>query len=129
MLAFAFAFWKGDKPERTISMAMLAAWLASGFFTERQQLVGPSWGVLVVDIALLIAITAVSLATRRLWTAAAAGFQLINVLLHFALLIDLRISVYSYRLGLAIWSILAVLALLTGTVQVMRYDRQRAASG
>ena len=120
MLVWAFAFWKGELPERTICLAMVAAWIASPFFSERNNLEDPSFGVLVVDIALFVVIAAVSVSSRRLWTALAAGFQLVNVLLHVAMIIDLNISVYTYRLGLAVWSVMALLALLFGTVGVMR---------
>lgn len=126
MLVFAFAFWKGERTERTISLAMVFAYLASGAFSERNDLIGPSWGVMVVDIALFAVIATLSVTTRRTWTAAAAGFQLINILLHVAVLIDLRISVYTYRMGMAIWSFMAIGALLVGTLQVIARQRRQA---
>ena len=98
--------------ERIAVMAAFLAAAATPFAQDKPRLLEPQYGVLAVDAALLLALTAVALKSDRYWPLWAAGFQLLGVVIHIARIVDPIVLPHAYYRGLSIYSymVLAVLA-------------------
>ncbi len=96
------AAWKGGSTERIGAAIILVGWLLSELL-ESHKGKGPGPGVVIVDLAGLVAIGILSAKTRRLWTLFAFACQLNGVAAHFAELFT-RFGLFSYITDLGIWS-------------------------
>lgn len=113
------ALWRGGWPERWGAAAILATWFASPL-VQTSEILDPEWGVFWLDVAALAAFLVLLLASRRGWLAVASAAQLMAVSSHLAMLIDRRITMNTYLIGLAIWSLIILLALAIGTWRAHR---------
>ncbi len=119
----AFAVLRGGRVARAVAMANLGAWAASLLVENRSNWLDPQWGVLLVDLAFLAALLFYALRERPTWLLFAAAFQLLSVLTHVAILIDLGVHARAYLQGLAIWSYLVLLSLAIGSWRHWRDER------
>ena len=119
----ALALWKGDRPERMAGVVYALAWIASAAVQVES---GPQYGIFAVDVLFLIFNLWLGLRTGRLWALFAAAFQLLIVMTHVSMLIDLRIEQYGFFSAYFVWSYLILAALLVGTLQAMARRRPRA---
>lgn len=108
------ALWRGGWPERIVALLWAVGWLISRSVYNYDNWVDPQWSVLAVDAALLIAFVALAAITDRSWLLFAAAFQLLNVITHFAIIVDHSVRARAYVYGLIIWSYLVLLALAVG---------------
>ena len=118
LFAVGFAWWKGGGPERTVGLLFLAAFLAS-LATDSPAMVQYFKVELIataIDIVLLSALTLVARAANRRWTVVAAGLQLLILAAHAARAINIRQAAFVYMVMTAIWPILQILLLVTGTI-------------
>ena len=111
ILVCSLAMWRGDQPARWIGAAFLASWVGS-LLVNRHDPYNADYGILAIDVLTLMIFVWVSIRSRRLWTVIAAAFQMIIVASHIAVMIDLRVSLNTLRVSMAIWSygILACIA-------------------
>jgi hypothetical protein len=111
ILVCGVAMWRGDLAARWTGAAFLASWLGS-ILVNRRDAYHADYGILAVDVVTLAILVCISTRTRRVWTMIAAAFQAIIVASHIAVIIDLRVSLNTLRVGMAIWSygILACIA-------------------
>jgi hypothetical protein len=119
------AFKFGDFSARGIGGAFLGSWVGS-LLVDNHDAYNPGMAMLGVDGAALVCFVWVSLRSRRLWTVVASAFMAIIVASHVATMIDLRVTINTFRLSMAIWSygILACIAFGTWAAR-----RERRAAG
>lgn len=121
----AFAFFKGDEPERVAAGAFALALLASLLLQNDSQLTGPHWGLMAVDTVLLGVYAALAWKSRRSWPVWASALQALIVMSHVLTVIDLRppLAAFYAVINLANYGIL--LAIAIGTFGAWR-DRRAA---
>lgn len=123
VVVVAFAFLKGDEPERVGAGAYALGSLAALLVQNDSQLYGPQWGLMAVEAVVLAAYVGVAWKSRRSWPIWAGALQSVVVMSHVLTTTDVRppIAAYYAVINLASYGILLVLAL--GVVQAWR-DRQ-----
>jgi hypothetical protein len=121
ILICGLAMWRGDQAARWLGATDLASWLAS-LLVHRRDLYNAEYGILAIDIATLTIFVWVSIRTRRLWTIIASAFVAILVASHIATMIDLRVTINTLRVSMAVWSygVLACIAFGTWTAERQR---------
>ncbi len=114
ILVCAFALWKGGRAESIVAVAYMAAWLITLIVEDRWHWGNTQWNVLAVDIALTVLLAWLAMTTGLNWLLFAAGFQLLGVVTHIAVIVDPGFLAKTYIWGLIIWSYLAISALAVG---------------
>ncbi len=125
-LVGAFAFLKGDEPERIGAGAFLLGVFATLLIHNGGALRGVQWGVLTVDLVFLGVCAALAWKSRRSWPVWASAFQLVVVMSHLLVLVDLRpaMAAFYFVINLAGYGVLASIAV--GTWQAWRDRRVEA---
>lgn len=90
VLVVAFAFVKGDEPERLGAGAYALVFLAITVIKEGASLSLPRWGVMGIAIVLLVAFMGVAWHSRRAWPVWAASFQALIVTCHVLIAAHIR---------------------------------------
>lgn len=126
ILVCGLAMWRGDQPARWTGAAFLASWLGSMAVYQRDPY-SADYGILAVDIATLVVFVWISMRTRRIWTLIASAFATIIVASHIATMIDLRLSISTFLVSMAMWSY-GVLACIAFGTWAGRRERRRARS-
>lgn len=123
VIVVAFAFLKGDEPERVGAGAYALGSLAALLVQNDSQLYGPQWGLMVVEAVVLAAYVGVAWKSRRSWPIWVSGLQAVIVMSHVLTTTDVRppIAAFYAVINLASYGILLVLAL--GVLQAWR-DRR-----
>ena len=123
-------WWRGDRPERTGVLLVLANFVASGmvdqYFWGRV-----TWGVMTADGLLFAAFYQLALRWPRWWVRAAAAFALLGFLSHFAAMLDASILWRAYVTLRWLISAGILLALVAGAVEApmaRRYQLWRTRS-
>jgi hypothetical protein len=90
----------------------------------RRDAYNADYGMLAVDALTLVVFVWISVRTRRIWTVVASAFMAIIVASHVAVIIDLRVTVGTLLIGMAMWSygVLACIAFGTWTSWRERHD-------
>jgi len=109
----AFAFLRGDEPERVGAGAFALGLLASLLVQDDSQLYGPQWGLFVIDVILLTVYIALAWKSRRSWPVWASGLQALSVMTHVLTIVDPRPpgAAFYAVVNLASYGILLALAL------------------
>lgn len=89
LLVVAFAFLKGDEPERIASAAFVLIVLV-GIVTPGGGGSGAKWGSIARDLLLLVVFSGLAWHSRRTWLFWASAFQSLIVTGHVLVLADLR---------------------------------------
>lgn len=116
MVAVAtFAFLKGDDPERIGAGAYLLAWFASLLTQGDGKLYDVQWGMFAIDVAVLAVFGGIAWKSHRAWPIWATALQLLVVMSHVMIMIDLRTPIASFYavLNLAGYAILICIAIGT----------------
>jgi hypothetical protein len=113
----------GDFSARRIGAAFLGSWLGSLLLVDVQDTYSTGVAMLAIDGATLVYFVWISLRSRRLWTAVASAFMAIIVASHVATTIDLRVTINTFRLSMAIWSYGILLCVAFGTFAAWRERR------
>ena len=123
VVVVAFAFLKGDEPERVGGGAYAIGALATLLVQDDSRLYGAQWPLILVETAMLIAYVALAWKSRRSWPIWAAALQSVVVMCHILPAVDLRppLAAFYAVINLASYGILLVLAL--GVLQAWR-DRR-----
>jgi hypothetical protein len=119
LLICGWALWRGEKPERLAAAAMVAAWIGTSFVLDR-RFKDIQWATLGVDFALLVVLIGLSLTYRRRWLLGAAGFHLLGVATHGAMIIDPRVQATPYIVALGVWSVATMACLGVGMTTLTR---------
>ena len=123
VVVVAFAFLKGDEPERVGGGAYALGTLASILVPDDSRLYGLQWGMTIVDVIMLGVYVTLAWKSRRSWPVWASALQSLAVMTHVLMVIDLRLPLAAFLavINLAAWGIL--LALAIGVVHAWR-DRR-----
>lgn len=117
----------GDYSARRIGAAVLVAWLGSQLL-DSSNAYKTDLAMLALDAATLVYFVWISIRSRRLWTVIASAFMAIIVASHVATTIDLRVTIDTFKVSMAIWSYGILLCLVFGTWAGWRERRRSAAS-
>ncbi|KRA56158.1 hypothetical protein ASD79_17510 [Caulobacter sp. Root655] len=117
----------GDYSARRIGVAVLVAWLGSQLL-DSNNAYKTDLAMLALDAATLVYFVWISIRSRRLWTVVASAFMAIIVASHVATTIDLRVTIDTFKVSMAIWSYGILLCLVFGTWAGWRERRRAAAS-
>jgi predicted anti-sigma-YlaC factor YlaD len=117
----------GDYSARRIGAAVLVAWLGSQLL-DSSNAYKTDLAMLALDAATLVYFVWISIRSRRLWTVIASAFMAIIVASHVATTIDLRVTIDTFKVSMAIWSYGILLCLVFGTWAGWRERRRAAAS-
>jgi hypothetical protein len=90
VLVVAFAFVKGDEPERIGSAAFVLVTLATTLSLDDSGVNGPLWGRMALDMVLLAVFVGLAWHSRRAWPVWASGFQTLIVTGHILVAANLR---------------------------------------
>lgn len=123
VIVVAFAFLKGDEPERVGAGVYALGSLATLLVQNDSQLYGPQWGLMVIEAVVLAAYAGVAWKSRRSWPIWASALQAVVVMSHVLPTMDIRppIAAFYAVVNLASYAILLVLAV--GVLQAWR-DRR-----
>lgn len=110
-----FAFLKGDEPERIGAGAYLLGWFASLLVQTDGELYDMQWAMFALDFIMLVIFGALAWKAQRAWPIWACALQLLAVMSHLMILVDLRTPVASFYTVLNIASYGILLALAIGT--------------
>ncbi|MGZ9114342.1 MAG: hypothetical protein ACXW3K_06940 [Brevundimonas sp.] len=125
LVVIAFAFLKGDEPERVGAGAFALGLLASLLLQNDSQLSGPQWGLMIVDTVMLGVYAALAWKCRRSWPVWVGALQALIIMSHVLTVVDLRppLAAFYAVVNLASYGIL--LAIAAGTFLAWR-DRRTA---
>ncbi len=115
VVVVAFAFLKGDEPERIGGGAYVLAWFASLLIQGDGAGNSAQWGLTSVDFVLMAVFAGLSWKSRRAWPVWAAGLQSLIVMSHLLTLIDIRPPLMAFYavVNLSSYGILLVIAIGT----------------
>ena len=110
-----FAFLKGDETERVGAAAYMLAWFASLLTQGDGNLYDVQWGMFAIDVIVLFVLGALAWRSGRTWPIWATALQLLVVMSHIMIMIDLRTPIASFYavLNLAGYGILLCIAIGT----------------
>jgi hypothetical protein len=111
----AFAFLKGDEPERIGAGAYILGFLASLLVQDTGQLYGTNWFLMAIDIAMLAVLAGLAWKTERAWPVWACALQSVIVLSHLMTIIDIRppLSAFYAVINMASYGLLVTIAVGT----------------
>lgn len=111
----AFAFLKGDEPERVAAGAYVLGWFASLLAQDDANLHSVQWGVFAIDVVMLVVLGALVWKSRRVWPVWAAACQLMVVTSHVMSVVDLRpaLAAFVTVVNMAGYGVLVALAVGT----------------
>lgn len=127
ILVCGAAFFKGGIEERVTAAALLLSVGVTVLLRDR------SWSHLqvagfVMDVLVLVVLVAISLKSPKYWPMAAAGFQLLAVLIHVAKMIDPSVQDWAYITAIVIFTYLMIGALGVGVWNTWRKDVEQRRS-
>jgi hypothetical protein len=85
-----FALWKGDEPERAGAIAYAVAWIAAMLLQSGGGYYAIQPAIFAIDVIMLGVFVWISYKAKRAWSVWATAFQLIAVLGHIVLWLDMR---------------------------------------
>ncbi len=114
VLICGLAMWRGDVAARWTGAVSLANWLGS-LLAYRRDAYNADYGILAIDVATLIVFVWISVRTRRIWTVVASAFLTIIVASQVAVVIDLRVTLGTLLISMAVWSYGVLACIAFGT--------------
>lgn len=111
----AFAFLKGDEPERIGAGAYLLAWFASLVVQGDFSFYDAPWALFGIDVVILGVFCGLSWKSRHAWPLWAAALQLLPVMGHIMMRVDLRPPASAFYAVMNLASIGILVALGVGT--------------
>ena len=114
-LVIAFAFLKGDEPERMGGAAYALGFLANTMIKGNASLSLPRWGVMGIEIVLLCVFLGLVWQSRRAWPVWVASFQALVVTCHILVAANLRPSPIAVAAVINLSNYGLLIALAVGT--------------
>ena len=125
LLVVAFAFLKGDDPERIAAGGYVLSWFASLLIQSDGSVRGTQWGLMAIDAVMLAVFIALAWKSERAWPVWAAAFQSLTVMSHILTLVDIRPPVSAFYAVINLASIGILCTIAVGTFWAWQ-DRQAA---
>ncbi|MDQ3124613.1 MAG: hypothetical protein M3Q74_03315 [Pseudomonadota bacterium] len=115
VIVAAFAFFKGDEPERVAAAAYVLGFFASLLIQGDGALQGTQWGLLAIDAVMLAVFAGLSWKSYRAWPVWASALQSLTVMSHLLTLVDIRPpgSAFITVINMASYGILLTIAIGT----------------
>jgi len=126
VITVVFAFWKGDEPERLGAAAYAMASLATMMIRGDAMPNTPRWGMMGIELVLLVVFVGLAWHSRRGWPVWAASFQALIVTCHALIAANLRppVNAAATVINMSNYGLLATLAIGT----FWAWQERRAAS-
>jgi hypothetical protein len=125
-----FAWFRGGVTERRVATALMIAVLATiAGPLVGSKFQGPNWGVIVVDVVLLVVLVVIARHSTRFWPIWAAASQLGGCLAHLPAIMNPAIPKHLYGATQPFWIWPLMASLLIGTIATHRYRRAWDKSG
>lgn len=115
VLVVAFAFLKGDEPERIGAGAYMLALFASVLIQEKGALSGTQWGLMSIDFVMLAVYGGLAWKSRRSWPVWVCALQALIVMSHLLTLVDIRPPLAAFYAVINLASYGVLLSLAVGT--------------
>lgn len=117
ILSCGYAWRMGGEPERAGAIIILVgavlSYPAAILFGHRWHT--PEYGILIVDLAALVALLAIALRSDRYWPLFGAAFQLIAVITHLAMIVSPTLLPRAYSLAQPFWAYPLLVSLILGS--------------
>ena len=110
----AYALWRGGGPERLAAALILSDWLTSPFLQSHDAFHHAQIAIFALDALLAAALVTIALRANRYWPLWAAAFQILEILIHVAMLVDHHVRPRAYFIGMEVTSYLILMALVVG---------------
>lgn len=124
LTAAGLAYWRGGQVEKRAATACLLASFLSPLAQNQRDWVSPQWAMFAVDAAFLAVLIWLAVTSRRIWPLFAAGFEMVGVVVHLAIVVDHQVRALTYHRGLVIFSYLVLIALAVGAVTTPQDERR-----
>lgn len=111
----AFAFLKGDEPERLGAGVFMLGFFASQLLQDLTLLEGARWGMMAIDVVMLIAFSALAWKSGRAWPVWVCALQSLIVMSHITTILDLRPPINAFVAVVNLSSYGILLAIVVGT--------------
>jgi len=115
VLVTAFAFLKGDEPERVGAGAYMLGLFASQLVQDKTAIHGTQWGLMAIDAVFLAVCIGLAWKSRRAWPVWVCALQSLIVMSHLLTLIDLRPSIGAFFAVINLASYGVLVAIAVGT--------------
>lgn len=115
VIVVAFAFLKGDEPEKIGGATYVLAWFASMLVQDDTRLYGVQWGMFAIDTVVLVVYGALAWKSRRAWPVWACALQLLAIMSHVMSFVDLRPPAASFYTVINLSQYGVLLAMAVGT--------------
>lgn len=119
----AFAFLKGDEPERIGGGAYVLAWFASLLIQDDGSGSFGPLGLMSVDVILLVVFAGLSWKSRRAWPVWASALQSLIVMSHLLMVVDIRPPLMAFYAVINLTSYGILLTLAIGTFRAWQERR------
>lgn len=115
VVVVAFAFLKGDEPERIGAGVYVLAWFASLLIQGDGSVPGTQWGLMGLDVVMLAVFAGLAWKAQRTWPVWATALQSLIFMSHILTLVDIRppLAAFYAVINLASAGILLTLAIGT----------------
>lgn len=111
----AFAFLKGDEPERLGAGVFMLGFFASQLLQDFNHAHGAQWGMMAIDVIMLIVFAALAWKSGRAWPVWVCALQSLIVMSHVTTILDVRppVTAFIAVVNLSSYGILLVIAIGT----------------
>ena len=115
ILVVAFAFLKGDEPERIAAGTYVLGWFASLLLQGDGAMRGTQWGLMGIDVVMLAVFAGLAWKAQRAWPVWMSALQSLIVMSHVLTVVDIRppLAAFYAVINLASFGILITLAVGT----------------
>jgi hypothetical protein len=113
--ACAYALWRGGKAEKSAGALLLLDWYATPILENQHDLSHAQVSIFALDAVVAIVLFLIALRSNRFWPLWVSAFQILELVMHLAMLVDHRVRPIAYFIGVEISSYLILLALAIGT--------------
>jgi hypothetical protein len=115
VLVVAFAFLKGDEPERIGAGAYMLALFASILIQDKGEQSGTQWGLMAIDAVMLAVYAALAWKSNRGWPIWVCALQAVIVVSHLLTIVDIRPPLAAFYAVINLASYGVLLSLAVGT--------------
>jgi hypothetical protein len=121
----AFAFLKGDEPERLGAGIFMLGFFASKLLQDLSHLHGVQWSLMAIDVVVLLVFAALAWKSGRAWPVWVCALQSLIVMSHITTIMDLRPPMSAFYAVMNISSFGILIAIVVGTFWAWQ-DRRAA---
>lgn len=115
ILVTAFAFLKGDEPERVGAGAYMLGLFASQLVQDKSAIHGTQWGMMGIDAVFLAVCVGLAWKSKRAWPVWVCALQSLIIMSHILTLVDLRPTMDDFLRVINMASYGVMLAIAVGT--------------